>query len=167
MGLFFVNMCNGVCREKEIINLHLANFFDCWSRRSKSRRLHVPQQKLLCWEKRNKFPMLQMESVFFLLEQTVLGFFLHFYIFFMCSNCCLPCLNFKSSDPSLRESPLSCVIFNMSRLLHIGFLREFQPCCMLPLPYPSGPLEIDILQVCSLLYGLPSLSDYISMSSIW
>lgn len=95
------------------------------------------------------------------------AFFLHFYIFCMCSNCCLPCLNFKSSDPSLRESPLSCVIFNMSRLLHIGFLREFQPCCMLPLPYPSGPLEIDILQVCSLLYGLPSLSDYISMSSIW
>lgn len=161
MGLFFVNMCNGVCREKEIMNLPLANFSDCCSGRSKSRRLHVPQQKLLCWEKRNKFPMLQMDVVFSLLEQTVWGFFSAFLHFLMCSNCCLPCLNFKSSDPSLRESPLSCVILNMPRLLHLGFLREFQPCCRLPLLHPSGLLEIDILQVCSLLYGLPSLSDYI------
>lgn len=151
------------------MKLHLANFSDCWSR-WRGRRLHAPQQKLLCWEK-NKLPVLQWKPVSkrvfsFSGNRLFCFYFLRFYIF-MCSNCCLPCLIFKSSDPSLCESPLSCVMLNMPGLLCIGFLRELQPCPVPLWQHPPGSQEINILQGCSLLYGLPSLSDYIWMSSIW
>lgn len=159
LGLVFVNTCNGICKEKENIKLYLANFSDCWRRRWK-RRLHAPQQKLLCWENTNS-PCPKWRVFSFSWNRLFWFCFLHFYIFFMCSNCCLPCLIFKSSDSSLCESPLSCIILTMPRLLHTGFLRDFQLCCMLPWLHPSGPLEIDILQVFSLLYGLSSLADYI------
>lgn len=120
---------------------------------------------------KNKLPVLQWKPAsrrVFSFSGNTLFCFLPSYIF-MCSNCCFPCLIFKSSDPSLCESPLPCVILNMlARAALYRFPQRISTLwCVLPWPHPPGPQEIDILQVCSFLYGLPSLSDCIWMSSIW